>query len=411
MPFRLHASAALITLALAAAIAAQAGDEPAPRFQAAALLAKDIVKGPHHTVRDVVTTDSFFHEFVIASDYGELHADGRSQLTTRLNEVRALAALDEVSRSEVFLASAGGAAIDVGRSVGKVVTDPVESARGVGSGVKRLGVNLGRMTKRTVDSVGNESTPAGSGDSAAEGALNSVVGVTPAMRRWARKVGADPYTTNPVLREALKSIGQVDAAGAIATKVVVPIPAVMTTAASVGDLVWSKDPEELRKINEQQLKTLGVPPADAARFFQNRGYTLTSQTRLAAALGGAPAPGSAQYVATAARATGEREALFFVESAEWLQRIHRAQPVTAVMHDSRALVAARGPRAIIVLPLDYLRSTAETRQVMAELDARARAELEARTIELQTTGRISERLRAEMKAMGWTLREQVPAAR
>ena len=411
MRFLLPAPSAAIALVMVTTIAAQAGDEAAPRFRASALLAADVLKGPHHTVRDAVATESFFHEFDITSDYGELHAVGLSQLTTRLNEVRALASLEEVSKTEVFLKSAGGAVVNVGKSVGKVVTDPVDSAKGVGAGVKRLGVNLGRMTKRTVDSAGNDSKPAGGGDGAAEGAANSVLGVSSAMRRWARKVGADPYTTNPVLHEALKSIGQIDAAGSIATKVVLPVPGMVTAAADVGDLVWGKDPEELRKINEQQLKTLGVPSADAAVFFRNRGYTLTSQTRLAMALGRVKAPGSADYVAAAARASGEREALFFVESAELLQRLHAAEPLTAVMTDSRALVAARGARAIVVLPLDYLRSTAETRQVMTEIDARARAELRATAIEVQTTGRVSDRLRGEMAAMGWTLRDRIPQAR
>ena len=37
----------------------------------------------------------------------------------------------------------------------------------------------------------------------AEGAANGVLGVSKAVRTWARKVSADPYTTNPVLQEAL----------------------------------------------------------------------------------------------------------------------------------------------------------------------------------------------------------------
>ena len=213
-------------------------------------------------------TEGFFHEFEITSDYGELSAVGLSQLTTRLNEVRALASLDEVSKSEVFLKSAGGAVVNVGKSTVKVVTDPVDTAKGVGSGIKRFGVNLGRMSKRTVDSVGNDSDAAAPKENAGEGAANAVLGVSGAMRRWARKVGADPYTTNPVLFAALKDIGRIDAAGSIATKVVLPIPAIVTTSASVGDLVWGKDPEELRKINEGRLKALGVAQADASVSFR-----------------------------------------------------------------------------------------------------------------------------------------------
>lgn len=85
-------------------------------------------------------------------------------------------------------------------------------------------------------------------------AANSVLGVNAAVRRWAQKVGADPYTTNAVLRKALEDIAKVDAAGSIATKVAVPIPGVVGMTASVGNLVWGKDPEEVRKINEAGLR-------------------------------------------------------------------------------------------------------------------------------------------------------------
>ena len=140
------------------------------------------------------------------------------------------------------------------------------------------------------------------------------------------RCGADPYTTNQVLFAALKDIGRIDAAGDIATKVVLPIPAIVTTSASVGDLVWGKDPEELRKINEERLKALGVSDADRQRFFMNRGYTLTSQTRFIAALDAVKAKGLVAYVDAAAKAEGERSALFYVESAEMLQRAHAAAP-------------------------------------------------------------------------------------
>jgi hypothetical protein len=399
--------AVLVVLA-SAALLAHAADEPAPSFTASALLAPEIRKGPHHTVKEAVRTEGYFHQFEIDSDYGALSATGLSQLTTRLNEVNALAQLNEVSKSEVFAKAAGGAVLNVGKSTVKVVTDPVDTARGVGKGVKRLGVNLGRMSKRAVDSVGNESESAAPKEAAGEGAANAVLGVSGAMRRWARKVGADPYTTNPVLFEALKDIGRIDAAGGIATKVVLPIPAVVTTSASVGDLVWGKDPEELRKINEGRLKALGVAQADAQRFFQNRGYTLTSQTRFAAALDAVKAKGLVAYVDAAARADGERSALFFVESAEMLQRAHAASPVTAVLDDSQVLVAKQGPRALMVLPLDYLKSTERSEEVLADVHARVKRELGVTGVEVHVTGQVTTRMRGEITGLGWTLKEKQP---
>ena len=397
----------VFALASVAAIG-QAGDEAPPSFTAATLLAADVRKGPHHTVQDAVTTAGFFHEFQIASDYGELEAIGLSQLTTRLNEVRALASLDEVSKSEVFLKSAGGAVVNVGKSTAKVVTDPVATAKGVGTGAKRMGVNLGRMTKRAVNSAGNESEAAEPQGNAAEGTANSVLGVSGAMRRWARKVGADPYTTNPVLLQALKDIARIDSAGSIAAKVVLPIPAIVTTSASVGDLVWGKDPEELRKINEGRLKALGVAQADAQRFFQNRGYTLTSQTRFIAALDAVKAKGLVAYVGAAAKASGERNALFFVESVEMLQRAHAATPIGAVLDDSEAMVARQGQRALMLLPLDYVLSTAQTREVMSEVSGRVKKEFAATQMEVRLTGQASARTRAELTRLGWAVKEKQP---
>ena len=77
-----------------------------------------------------------------------------------------------------------------------------------------------------------------------------MLGVNSAVRKWAAKVGVDPYTTNPTLKAALEGIAKVDAAGGLATKFVVPIPPLVGQAATVGNLVWTTDPESLRKMNE-----------------------------------------------------------------------------------------------------------------------------------------------------------------
>ena len=397
----------VFALASVAAIG-QAGDEAPPSFTAATLLAADVRKGPHHTVQDAVTTAGFFHEFQIASDYGELEAIGLSQLTTRLNEVRALASLDEVSKSEVFLKSAGGAVVNVGKSTAKVVTDPVATAKGVGTGAKRLGVNLGRMTKRAVNSAGNESEAAEPEGNAAEGAANSVLGVSGAMRRWARKVGADPYTTNPVLLQALKDIAQIDAAGSIATKVVLPIPAIVTTSASVGDLVWGKDPG--RAPEDQR------GPAEGARRRPGRCATLLPEPRLHVDVADPVHRGTRRGEGQGARglrgrggkSVGRAHALFFVESVEMLQRAHAAAPIGAVLDDSEAMVARQGQRALMLLPLDYVPSTAQTREVMSEVSGRVKKEFAATQMEVRLTGQASARTRAELTRLGWAVKEKQP---
>jgi hypothetical protein len=376
-------------------------DEAASSVRAASILAAAQRSGPHFSVDDRVTVAGYFYEFHLTSDYGPFTAVGRSELATRIDEIRAIAALQDVSKSEVFLASAGGAVVDIGKGAASAVTNPVATAKGIGAGIKRFGVNLGRASKRAVDKEGGADT----GESGAATAADTVLGVSGAMREWARKVKADPYTTNLVLRNALKSIAQVDTAGSIVTKVVVPIPAVVGTTATVGDLVWSKDPEALRKLNEERVRALGASEKAASAFFRNGWYTLTLQTRIVAALDAVKKPGCADYIQSAAAVDNEREALFFVESAEMLQRYHAKTPVDKVLGDSRAIVAAARGNAALLAPLDFVRSTSAVRNALAEIATRARHELGASSLALHLTGTLSDRARQDAKGAGWTVHE------
>ena len=223
----------------------------------------------------------------------------------------------------------------MGKGVGKAVTDPVETVEGIGAGIKRFGVNLGRKSKRAAESVTDDDEKDGkpTGDKtaeAAEGAAYSIFGVTGAQRRWAQKVGVDPYSSNKVLRDALQGIGKVDAAGGIAAKVVVPIPMVLTTTASVSNLV-GKDPEEIRKLLEKQIAELGASKEVSQAFFKNNVMTPTHWVRTVTALYAVKAKGSADYIDTAADAKSEREVVFLSESAVMLQKLHAESPVEAIL--------------------------------------------------------------------------------
>jgi hypothetical protein len=238
----------------------------------------------------------------------------------------------------------------------------------------------------------------------------SLLGVNTAARKWAQKVGVDPYTTNTILKKALTDLGQIDAAGAIAAKVVVPIPMVVSGTASVGDLVWAKDPEELLKINEQKFKKRGVGGDVIKELYLSKGFSLTLHTRFATNLSAVHVPGCADYVATAAESDTEREALFFVESAEMMARFHKTAPVVAVLPDSRALVAkTKDARAVVMLPVDWVRWTEAYEKALGEVETRAKAELGATKLEMRMTGTMSAVAKKEMATRGWTVVENVPS--
>ena len=408
-------------LAPALVLAAAAYEGPRT-FKASELLKPAQVKGPHYSVAPTVKTEGYLHVFDITTDYGPLEAEGHAMLLMRLHEVGAIAELDKVSKSEVFLKAAGTSVVNVGKGVASAVKDPEATAKGIGGGVKRFGTNLGRKAKRTgdkaVDEIKKDDEPKQGEQKSTEqkaaeagtGVAHSVLGVNGAARRWAAKVGADPYTTNPILKKALVDIGRVDAAGGIAAKIVVPVPMVVSGTASVGNLVWSKDPEDILKINEQKLKAMGASGDTVKALYLSKGFTLTLYTRLVTNLSEVNVPGAPDYAETAAEADTEREAMFFVEGVEMLARFHKATPVTAVLPDSRALVAkTKDGRGVVLLPVDWVRWTEAYEKSLAEVEKRAKGELGVSKLELRMTGTMSDVAKREMASRGWTVVENEPS--
>ena len=126
------------------------------------------------------------------------------------------------------------------------------------------------------------------------------------------------------------------------------------------------------------------------------------QTRIVAALHAVGVPGAADYLASAAEAGDAREALFFVESAEMLRQTHEASPVATLLTDSRALVARRPSGEVVaLLPLDWIRQSEGTAAEFGELARRAREELGATSLRLQSNGVVTERAVAALTAVGW----------
>jgi hypothetical protein len=394
-----------------------AGYDGAATFKASAILPASWIKGPHFTVAEDVKTEGYFQTFTLTSDYGTIPAESRSMLSIRIREVHALDELDDVSKSEVFIKSAGGSVLQVGKGVANVVANPVDTVKGIGGGVKRLGVRLGRKSKEAADAAGEavkggddgKSTGASAADAGAS-AVNSLAGVTGASRRWAKKLGVDPYSTNAVLRKALEDIGRIDSAGAIAVKIAVPIPPIASLTATTNDLVWGKDPDELAKINAQRATELGVPEAVAKRFFKCKAFSPSRQTRFIAALHAVRVKGAEDYVDAASESRTEHEAEFFMESADMLQRLHVASPVVAVLKDSRAMVArTQDGRAVALLPIDWIPWTEASSKALVDIDERAKKELGATRVEVELTGRLSDEARRQLAGRGWKVQEDAPS--
>src|SRR5262249_10146346 len=135
---QLVAWTAIVLLGSSAATAHAQGYEREPVLVLKDLVGPELIKGPHFTTDPKVPVVGFMAHFTIRSPFGVFEVHGQRMLPVRVNEVEALAALDNVSRSREFTAAAGRAIARPVTSAANMVTRPVETARGIPAGVGRL---------------------------------------------------------------------------------------------------------------------------------------------------------------------------------------------------------------------------------------------------------------------------------
>lgn len=402
----------------AAVVYAAAGFEAAPTFKASQLLAPGLLKGKHHSVDEPVSLAGLYRKYRIKSDYGEFEATGDAQLVTRLKEVDALGRLAETSQAEVALKAVGATLGGAAKGAAHAVSKPGETVAGIPGGVGKMFGRVGRSAKRTAEkgeeSVKNdegqaEAKSAGAAAADATGsAAKGVLGISAGRRRWAKELGVDPYTSNAVLGEALDKVGQVDAAGRFATKLVPGVGA-LSMVASVNALVYEKSPDELMKYIEDHLKAMGVPAQASRDLRLNKNIRPGVQARIVAALDALSGVADrAAFVERAAAVSSETGALYYAEGAEMLERFHRTQaPLARIVPAQAAAIAlTKDGRLVHLLPADYVAFTQPVAQAVDGAARRAKEDFASAKPEVWITGEASARVKQELGSRGWALQQR-----
>jgi len=157
--------------------------------KAADLLPPELLEGEHHSVDDRVRSDGYLNYYTITSDYGEFEAVSTATLRTRIAEIGALAELDDLSKTEVFIKAATDARIVAPlKSINQLATHPVETVTGIPSGIGRMFERYRRQAGDAVDTtkeiVADDETDGESEDDSnlAVDLTESYFGVTRAVR-------------------------------------------------------------------------------------------------------------------------------------------------------------------------------------------------------------------------------------
>src|SRR6266436_8060883 len=158
---------------------AEVAFEELPELKASEILKPELLKGPHHVVREPVPTASGMNQFTIDSEFGLFEADGNEMLLQRLKEIDAIARLRDVSRTDEFKKSLMAAAKSPLNSAKNIARDPAQAISNVPKGIMKF---MGRA-KETVKNVGK-------GGGEGEGKkMKDVIGYSDKKRKIALQMG------------------------------------------------------------------------------------------------------------------------------------------------------------------------------------------------------------------------------
>jgi hypothetical protein len=406
----------LVGLAGSGAVQAQApaGYETEPVFEAKDLVAPELLQGPHFTVDPKVPVTGFIARFTIRSTYGEFSAHGLRMLPIRVNEIEAIAALDELSKWSEFVAAVGRAAVRPATSAVNMVIRPVETISGLPGGVTRLFGRVGLAGSRVVQAAaapeqsGAERTAAASRRVGA--ATITALGFEQERRRLAERLGVDPYTTNPVLSERLTDVAWVAFSGRFAilaaSAILVPYSMAMSATSISYRAVYDSPAADLVNNATAAFAQTGASRAQVQALVQNPQYSLSVLTTLARGIQRLKdLPGRDAVVLFAAEAQTQDEVGFVATSVDLLASYHESvAPLAKVSAPGPILGHTVAGSLALPVPADYVSWIEALR---SDLD---RPEFQASEKVAFITGRVSPLAQTNLTSRGWKISENFTTA-
>lgn len=389
----------LSTLAVfAVAAVAIPAAEPPPEMQASQLLGANI-KGPNWTVAPTVRSDGFVRLYGVETTYGKFQVNGQRRMDERLQELRALSVLEQMSETETFveaLADAGMAPVKFGRDL---ILDPVETTGNLVSGIAN-------MFDKTVSEVEHS-------DASRDGFVESITGVKKAMRELAFELKVDPYTDFTPLREGLVDMARIMAAGNISISAAISaIPggagiavSASSTASNLANPIRDKSSAEISELVTQKLKALKVPEDVIESFIENQSYSPGDLYVIAQSLTALAANNSEVFIRRAAVVASDDAAKFNRYRAELLAAKSESMGGLKEFYlvNEFALNRDKAGGLVAAFPFDGLAWTDAVERSVGAIGKELATRGETKPPVFATTGKLTPRAQAELKKRGWKL--------
>jgi len=376
-----------------------AGFELPPVRDSRDLLPPDLLEGPHHAIEEAVYTDGTIHVFTITSDFGTFYARGDGMVRSRLREVQALAAMQEMSATKEFATAAGKALTSPFVATWNVITNPVDTIIGIPKGAWET-------VRRTSDLA------RGQRGELEDSAFKEFIGFEAKKRQIAGELAVDPYSSNKALQKELNRFAWAAYAGGLPS-MFIPFselppagdgdPADPSAEHRLQEILRRYSPEDLDRLNRIELAVMGVPKPLCDEFIHHPWYSPRHETTLVESLSALDlAENRRAFIEVATTAVSEDDARFYQHTAELMRRyndnVGRIDKIVAV-EGTLTGYAAEGT-LVVPFPADHAvwsRSTAAFTESFTEA---LPDDIEVRRTELLLSGTLSPRARAKIEDLG-----------
>jgi hypothetical protein len=384
--------------------------EVAPIRKAEEVLPKKLARGEHHKVLDGVETHTSMHLFQVQTDLGQFKALGELKLRLWLREIAALAELKKITDARVLGETLKRSATGSLDAASKFIRHPGETVKGLSAGLRRRFGSIKRDVNEAIEDAKVLDKDLRAGETASGKRIGKKYGkkyvdIDKAERRWAAKLGVDPYTTNDILRREITRIATIDALADLGTKPFMPSFAIVSEVADVYKMASFKDSRELFDMNRKRLAAFGASSKLIDAFFRVKDLTPTYQTMIVSALTEMKGVGDRWVVVEQALTVkSEVDAIWFMETVVMAGWFHSKQaPLTRMVAGTGVPVAlTKDKRLIVFTGADYTYWTKEVGQISRDFTDRY-SRLSTRR-EVWVAGRASKKFISGVKRQGWIVR-------
>ena len=359
-------------------------------------LPKSIIQGVNYKIDNDVANDGLINLYTIHSDYGNVEAEGIAELHMRLAEFRAISAMEEMDRGDIFGEALGEGLKAPVKGAVALAKEPVKTTKAAAKGLGQFFSNIGRSF---VSDDPDQDNPAA-----------VLVGYDVAKRQFAYELDINPYTDNELVRDYLGKISRASVAGGLTPRAAMAaidstaITVARVTGATQGmkQLVRDNPPGKLDKVNREKLLAMGVSEGLAESFLDNYSYDPYDETILVGALEFMEGvEGREKFIQVANKADEDSVARYYRAMAQMYEAYHTHVNKAKAFHitNGTAHIIDKNEKFVLLSPVDYVFWTKKLDDWLKKFAA------EVKQKEVWIAGRFDKHARAQFEKNGWKIIE------